>query len=671
MSTYLMICAILHLGVGVSLAVRHGPCTDLQPLDLLSEIADAPRMEIYGVRMVQEQGVRGLRFNKDMKAVSFSASLIFKVCHYFPAEFSIVLTLKVNSLRLKTNEYIFTLLQENLNHMLLGLRIAPDKLHLEFAHSDLPNSSKKRVTFQDVYLADRQWHTLVLAVSANFASLTVDCCPPIDMYMDVPFPEYLGTARSRFYIGNRRRRKARFTGLLRQLVLLPGSDATPRICPSHTPRLAAISIPKVLTELPLRPSDNDILKYPYEAEVKVTMGNHPLCTEAQVSHLWFDVFNKGFFICDGKNWVSISKAKKRLDYVEDYQNLVTNSETLDVEIFEIPNVGLFAATANKKPHPGSTVFKWLKGKFEPYQNITTYEAQAWKHFSIGHQVFLVVANFEKNEENQEYSVIYRWSRRKMQFMMYQRLATHSARDWEAFQINGETFLAVANHREGDNHNIDSVIYKWNPKSQLFERNQTIPTSGAYDWEFFTIGPYSFLVVANTFNGTSTRIYSRIYIQLNGMFRLFQSMPTYGATDWEIFRVEGRVFLAVANSQSYQTGSSNGINSFNINSTIYELNITAQMFVKFQDIPTYSAVDWEFFTVGDDSFLVVANSFDGSKFFLNSVIYRWQGFESFVPVHHLPTYGCTDWEQFNTEEGSYLIYSSAKERISKVLKLKVY
>lgn len=36
---------------------------------------------------------------------------------------------------------------------------------------------------------------------------------------------------------------------------------------------------------------------------------------------------------------------------------------------------------------------------------------------------------------------------------------------------------------------------------------------------------------------------------------------------------------------------------------------------------YSAVDWEFFTVGDDSFLVVANSFDGSKFFLNSVIYR--------------------------------------------------
>ncbi|XP_069790351.1 thrombospondin-type laminin G domain and EAR repeat-containing protein-like isoform X2 [Narcine bancroftii] len=645
--------------------------TDLQPLDLLSEVAEAPQMEVYGIRMVQEHGVRGLRFSKDKKAVSFSASLIFKACNYFPVEFSIVISLKVNSLTVKKNEYILALLQEDLNHLLLGLRISPDKVHLEFALSDLPSSRRERVTFQDVYLADRQWHTLVLAVSANFVSLAVDCCPPIDMYLDVPFPDYLGTARSRFYIGNRRRRKGLFSGLLRQLVLLPGSDATQRICPNPAPRLAVLSIPRMLTELPLKPSDNDVLKHPYEADVKLMVGDNPPCSVNEFSHLWFDVFNKSFFICDGKNWVSIVKAKKRLDYVEDYQNLVTNSETLDVEIFEIPSVGLFAATANKKTHPGSTIFKWSEGKFEPYQNITTYEAQAWKHFFIGSQVFLVVANFEKNDQNQEYSVVYKWSRRKLLFVLYQRLSTHSARDWEAFQINGETFLAVANHRKGDNHNIDSIIYKWNSKSRLFERNQTIPTSGAYDWEFFTIGPYSFLVVANTFNGTSTRIYSRIYVQLGGIFRLFQSILTYGATDWEVFHVEGRVFLAVANSQSYHSGALSGINPFNINSTIYELNITAQMFVKFQDILTYSAVDWEFFKVGDDSFLVVANSFDGSKFFLNSVIYRWQGYESFVPVHHLPTYGCTDWEQFNTDEGSYLIYSSAKERISKVLKLKVY
>lgn len=35
----------------------------------------------------------------------------------------------------------------------------------------------------------------------------------------------------------------------------------------------------------------------------------------------------------------------------------------------------------------------------------------------------------------------------------------------------------------------------------------------------------------------------------------------------------------------------------------------------------SALDWEFFSVGEDSFLVVANSFDGNTFSVNSIIYR--------------------------------------------------
>lgn len=35
----------------------------------------------------------------------------------------------------------------------------------------------------------------------------------------------------------------------------------------------------------------------------------------------------------------------------------------------------------------------------------------------------------------------------------------------------------------------------------------------------------------------------------------------------------------------------------------------------------SAVDWEFFTVGEGNFLVVANSHDGTSYSLNSVVYR--------------------------------------------------
>lgn len=64
------------------------------------------------------------------------------------------------------------------------------------------------------------------------------------------------------------------------------------------------------------------------------------------------------------------------------------------------------------------------------------------------QIFLAVANFEQNDRGQELSVIYKWSRRKEKFVPYQRITTHSARDWEAFVIEGEAFLAVVNHREG-------------------------------------------------------------------------------------------------------------------------------------------------------------------------------------------------------------------------------
>ena len=68
---------------------------------------------------------------------------------------------------------------------------------------------------------------------------------------------------------------------------------------------------------------------------------------------------------------------------------------------------------------------------------------------ILHQKFLVVANSRgKREGERELSVIYKWSPEKLKFLQYQSLETHSARDWEAFHIQGEDFLAVANHRQG-------------------------------------------------------------------------------------------------------------------------------------------------------------------------------------------------------------------------------
>ncbi|TKC41373.1 hypothetical protein EI555_013712, partial [Monodon monoceros] len=396
----------------------------------------------------------------------------------------------------KNDEYLFTVVAEERDSLLLGLRYSPTQLHFLFLREDGARAWQTRVSFRGPALTDGQWHTLVLAVSEGSFSLTRDCGLPVDIMADMPFPATLSVQGARFFIGSRRRTKGQFTGLVRQLVLLPGSDATLRLCPCRNPELALLSIPPILRGLTGKPEDSEVLKYPYETDMKVTLESRPPCTKAEDAQFWFDAGRKGLYLCVGSEWVSVlageasvlgsinwvsvslSQAKERLEYVEEHQSLFTNSETLGIEVFVIPGAGLF--------------------------------------------IFLAVANFEPNEKGQEFSVIYKWSQRRRRFTPYQRVLTHGARDWEAFEVSGEHFLAVANHREGSDHNIYSVIYKWSPGARLFEANQTVATSGACDWEFFMVGPYAFLAVANAFNGTSTQLQSHLYVRLGGSFQLFQS-----------------------------------------------------------------------------------------------------------------------------------------------------
>ncbi|XP_045357113.1 thrombospondin-type laminin G domain and EAR repeat-containing protein isoform X2 [Leopardus geoffroyi] len=526
MSVLLMLCVpLLALATPGRGTRRWEPCTDLRPLDILAE-ALPPNGAAGGIRVTQANGVRGLQLSAAAPhTMSFPASRIFFQCDLFPEEFSIVITLKVPSLPPKKNEYLFTVVTEESDGLLLGLRYSPTRLHFLFLSQDAAGAWQTRVTFLSPALMDNQWHTLVLAVSEGSFSLTADCGVPADIMADVPFPATLSVRGARFFIGSRKRAKGLFTGLVRQLVLLPGSDATPRLCPCRSPELAVLSIPPVLQGPPGKPEDNEVLKYPYETDLKVTLGSRPPCTKMEDAQFWFDASRKGLFLCVGSQWVSVLAAKEKLDYVEEHQSLFTDSETLGIEVFAIPEAGLFVAAANRRAT--SAIYKWTDGKFASYQNIPTHQAQSWRHFTIGKKVFLAVANFEPNDKGQEFSVIYKWSQRKLRFTPYQRVPTHSARDWEAFEMAGEHFLAVANHREGDNHNIDSVIYKWNPRTRLFEANQTIATSGAYDWEFFTVGPYSFLAVANAFNGTSTKVHSHLYVWLLGSFQLFQAFLRSG------------------------------------------------------------------------------------------------------------------------------------------------
>ena len=76
---------------------------------------------------------------------------------------------------------------------------------------------------------------------------------------------------------------------------------------------------------------------------------------------------------------------------------------------------------------------------------------------------------------------------------------------------------------GNQNAIDSVLYKWDSSKRQFESIQLIPTVAAYDWTHFEVDGYHFLVVANAFDGITTRVDSVIYFYQNGQFVQFQTI----------------------------------------------------------------------------------------------------------------------------------------------------
>ncbi|XP_061699372.1 thrombospondin-type laminin G domain and EAR repeat-containing protein-like [Syngnathoides biaculeatus] len=688
----------------VATADLGGRCPDLAPVDLLAPVLAKDTSELMaGVHVRPSGGVLGVHFSGPHARVD-----LLSQCDNSPEGFSVVVTLKMARIAHKKNEYIFSVTETERSEfgplkekqdeeereegrnsqsdisgrrakndaehrrLLLGLRLSGKRLYVLFRGQR--GVVTERWVFRGARLADDRWHTLVLHVGGRHARLTVDCGTPQEILPSKPFPSDFRFHGARFHVGSRGRWKGLFTGLLRQLVLVPGSDATHQLCPSAHPQLAALSVPPLLlSDVAATGKIVASTPVPYEMEARVSVGLQRTCLEALRGQMWFSPLRKALYLCDGTSWISVLEDRKRLDYVEERQVLSTSSETNDIEVFQVQGVGLMAAMAHRSTTWGSAIYKWTQHNgFQLYQNISTHGALAWRHFHMGRKTFLVVSDSDISTsvgKESDVSVIYKWSRRSKQFVRFQTLQTHCARDWEAFKIHRQTYLVVANHRIGNNnHTVESVVYKWNRPTKSFVVHQRLRTLGAYDWEFFKVGPYHFLVVANAFDGVTTSLDSVIYVWVDGKFQVFQTVKTFCATDWEMFQIGARVFLVVANGHRLH---GNGPGEYAINSTVYELDVSERLFVRFQDIVTYSAVDWEFFSLGGEHFLVVANSFNGESYSLNSVLYRWQGYEGFVPVHWLPTIGCSDWEFFSAGGDSYLMYSSAKAPLAKVFKLKMY
>lgn len=74
-------------------------------------------------------------------------------------------------------EFLFAVVKEDANQLLLGLRFSKDKVHLLYRGS----TGIERLSFKRIRLADDHWHTIVISVSGHHATLTLDCGIPLEL----------------------------------------------------------------------------------------------------------------------------------------------------------------------------------------------------------------------------------------------------------------------------------------------------------------------------------------------------------------------------------------------------------------------------------------------------------------------------------------------------------
>lgn len=106
---------------------------------------------------------------------------------------------------------------------------------------------------------------------------------------------------------------------MRQLVLVPGADATHHICPSSKPQLAALSVPLILLDLPVTEKEGDGHLSTHSNLQMYFFLTRSQRTTPTLSVLPFFFFSFSHFLCDqiinrqkkGEGWKSARSGRVR------------------------------------------------------------------------------------------------------------------------------------------------------------------------------------------------------------------------------------------------------------------------------------------------------------------------------------------------------------------------
>jgi len=298
-----------------------------------------------------------------------------------------------------------------------------------------------------------------------------------------------------------------------------------------------------------------------------------------------------------------------------------------------------------------------ESEFVEFQGIPTMGALDWEAFVINGEHYVAIANYYDGTSNELSSSIYKWNGNS--FTVFQTFSTNGVSAWKFFDINNEYYLMQGNGKNDTTQNIDSYIYKWDGNS--FIKIQSISTSRAKDVEFFELEENYYIVISNKHDDSTYNVNFKIYKWNSASFSEFQTISANGASDCEHFTIDGQTYLGLANY--------NNDSGYILNSYIYKWD--GDNFAQFQTISTKGSLGFEHFIIENEHYLAIANYYDGSSYSLDSLIYKWNG-SSFTQHQTINTSAVYNFNYFEMNRNFYLTVSNEKNETtyniySKVLK----
>ncbi|MFJ6393868.1 hypothetical protein ACIQJT_40530 [Streptomyces sp. NPDC091972] len=283
----------------------------------------------------------------------------------------------------------------------------------------------------------------------------------------------------------------------------------------------------------------------------------------------------------------------------------------DAEFFRIGERAFLAVASirrGKGPYEYATdshVLEWNGETFLPFQAFQGFAAKQWKHFSIGEQHFLALAQgvvVPGHEEDNRPSQIYHWDGER--FTHLQDVDSKWGYNWHAFDLDGHHFLAYADHVR------PSVLYRWN--GERFEPHQDLADRHGRAFAHFSIEGTTYLLVA--------RLQSQSQVlRWNGeRFVVHQTLPGPGAREFAVAHgKDGTVYVVRVN---FVLGTPADPTTA-LNSAIYQWQDDRLTLV--ETFATTGATDVATIPDGQELLLAVSNSLTADiRFASCTVLYRF-------------------------------------------------